>query len=65
MEKISRIIKQSWENAIDMTHGTGITLRTIGENQACGNDYIWGSGSVISDPSVDAFTYDEWFYNCT
>jgi hypothetical protein len=58
-------IKQSWENAIDMTHGTGITLRTIGENQACGNDYIWGSGSVISDPSVDAFTYDEWFYNCT
>jgi len=57
-------IKNAWFNATDYTHGSGIILRVIGENEACGNDHIWGSGSVISDPPVDANTYDEWWHYC-
>jgi hypothetical protein len=33
----------------------GVTLRCIGETSACLNDYIWGKGSVCSDPTVDNY----------
>ena len=53
----------AWFNATDMTHDPPIVLRVIGENEACGNDRIWGSGSVILDPPVDS-TYDYWDHEC-
>ncbi len=57
-------VKDAWFNAIDETHDSNFILRVIGENEACGNDHIWGSGSVISDPPVDGTMYDEWIYYC-
>ncbi len=60
----SHTVKQSWFTALDITEPEGRILRVIGENPACGNDYIWGEGSVISDPPVDA-TVSYWLYYCT
>jgi len=60
----SHTVKQSWFTALDITEPEGRILRVIGENSACGNDYIWGEGSVISDPPVDA-TVSYWLYYCT
>ena len=57
-------VKQAWFDAIDMTHDPPIVLRVIGENGACENDHIWGSGTVISDPPVD-YTSEKWIFNCT
>ena len=57
-------VKQAWFDAIDMTHDPPIALRVIGENVACENDHIWGSGTVISDPPVD-YTSEKWIFNCT
>ena len=56
-------VKDAWFRAIDKTHDDNFTLRVIGENEACGNDHIWGSGSVISDQPIDA-AYYEWIYYC-
>ena len=56
-------VKNSWFKAIDITHGSGKILSVIGENSACGNDYIWGKGPVISDPPVDA-AVSSWIYFC-
>ncbi|MFC2000388.1 DUF6345 domain-containing protein [Chloroflexota bacterium] len=43
--------------------GGNVELRVIGENQACGNDYIWGQGYVSPDPVVDNLLY-VWDYRC-
>ena len=56
-------VKDAWFRAIDKTHDDNFTLRVIGENEACGNDHIWGSGSVIPDQPIDA-AYYEWIYYC-
>ncbi|MDD4455082.1 MAG: DUF6345 domain-containing protein, partial [Candidatus Methanomethylophilaceae archaeon] len=53
----------AWFHATDMTHDPPIALRVIGENEACGNDHIWGSGVVTSDPPVDQY-YWIWDYDC-
>jgi len=57
-------VKDAWFHAIDKTHDGNFTLRVIGENEACGNDHIWGSGSVISDQPVDGTVYDAWVHYC-
>lgn len=56
-------VKEAWFRAIDETHDANFTLKVIGENEACGSDHIWGSGSVVLDQPVDA-AYYEWIYNC-
>lgn len=56
-------VKEAWFDAIEQTHGPGIILRVIGEDGACGNDHIWGRGSVISDPAVDN-SVNWWIYYC-
>ncbi len=57
-------VRHAWRHAIDDTHGSGYTVRIIGENSACGNDHIWGEGSVIADPTVDSGYY-MWTYSCS
>ena len=59
-----KTVKDAWFEAIDKTHGTGTTLKVIGENEDCENDHIWGQGSVIADPPVDEY-YSEWTHECT
>jgi len=54
----------AWYHAIDQTHGTGYTVQIIGENSDCENDHIWGEGSVIADPTVDA-QWSKWTYSCS
>ena len=56
-------VKNSWFYGMDVHHGAGTTLRVNGENADCGTDYIWGQGSVITDPPVDG-SYTYWTYNC-
>jgi hypothetical protein len=56
-------VTQAWFEAIDITHDSQFLLRVVGENQDCGNDYIWGVGSVLSDPTVDSQVY-QWDYQC-
>ncbi|MBN1762152.1 MAG: hypothetical protein JW878_03595 [Methanomicrobia archaeon] len=57
-------VKDAWYHAIDETHGSDYTVRIIGENSACGNDHIWGEGSVIADPTVNS-GYTTWTYSCS
>lgn len=57
-------VKDAWFHAIDETHGSGRSLRVIGESSNCRYDHIWGEGSVISDPTVDGTTY-YWDFDCT
>ena len=56
-------VKEAWFDAVDESHGAGTTLRVIGENEDCEDDHIWGQGSVIDDPPVDADPY-EWTHEC-
>lgn len=61
-----KTVKQAWFDAADDAMGTAawiagrcIKVRVVGENNACGDDYLWGQGSVTSDPVHDN-TYEEW-----
>ena len=56
-------VKDAWYHAIDETHGSGYTVRIIGENSNCGNDKVWKEGFVTADPTVDS-SYSSWTYNC-
>jgi len=57
-------VMQSWFYSVDITHGNGIKLRVISEDQMCINDRIWGEGSVASDPIVDNIVHS-YVYYCT
>ena len=59
-------VKQSWFSAADDVMGTTtwlkgecVTVRVIGENTACGKDYLTGQGKVTSDPVHDN-EYERW-----
>lgn len=55
-------VKESWFYAAEKTHGhVDRTAEVIGENSAMGSDYLWGQGSVNSDPTDDS-TYTRWSY---
>jgi hypothetical protein len=56
-------VKNAWFYGIDINHPAGVTLKVFGETSTCGNDKIWGQGTVISDPSVDD-QFTTWTYNC-
>ncbi len=58
----AKTVKSSWFDAIDRGIGANLTAVVIGENSSMGNDYIWGEGSVASDPVVDG-SYSSWSYN--
>ncbi len=57
-------IKDAWFDAAENTHGSGYTAAVIGETSTMGNDYLWGEGTVASDP-VDDGTFSRWTYNTT
>lgn len=57
-------VRNAWFATIDATTDPPRSLQVIGETSDCGEDHIWGQGSVISDPPVDEY-YTTWFYYCT
>jgi len=57
-------VRNAWFATIDESTDPPRSLQVIGENSYCGDDHIWGQGSVISDPPVDQY-YTTWFYYCT
>ncbi|WP_342685994.1 MULTISPECIES: DUF6345 domain-containing protein [unclassified Methanoculleus] len=56
-------VRHAWYFGLDETHGNDVWIGTIGENAACGDDRIWGEGSVIADPPVDSEIY-RWLFQC-
>jgi hypothetical protein len=55
-------VKDAWKFGIDDDFGAPITVRVIGENEAMGNEKIYGFGPV-SDPPVDQY-YEVWNHDC-
>jgi hypothetical protein len=56
-------VKWSWFHGCDAHQSSAVTLCVIGETHECGDDYIWGQGSVCDDPQRDS-TYNVWTYYC-
>jgi len=56
-------IRHAWYLALDETHGSDVRAGIVGENAACGDDHIWGEGTVVADPPVDSEIY-RWLYQC-
>jgi hypothetical protein len=54
-------VKSSWFHAGDETHSSGRTIEVIGETKSMGSDYLWGEGSVASDPTPNNW-YWRWSY---
>ncbi|AAM03949.1 predicted protein [Methanosarcina acetivorans C2A] len=59
---VAYTVKNSWFYGADVDQPSGVTAKVFGETSSCGNDYIWGQGSVITDPPVDS-SYTYWTYN--
>ncbi len=57
-------VKQAWFQMSDDTHSPGHVTRVIGENSNMGKDYIWGQGTVQSDPPVNNYYY-KWTHTTT
>ena len=57
-------VKWSWFHGCDINQWDDVILCVIGENQECGDDYIWCEGSVCDDPPLDS-TYSVWTYYCS
>ncbi len=56
-------VKSSWFYAAEKTHWyADRTAEVIGENSTMGSDYLWGEGSVNSDPTDDGW-YHRWSYD--
>ena len=56
-------VKESWFWAAEKTHWyVDRTARVVGENATMGTDYLWGEGTVQSDPTVDSY-YTYWTYD--
>jgi len=49
----------SWFKACNAKQGSGVISRVVGETTSMKYDYLWGEGSVQSDP-VDDTTYTYW-----
>ncbi|MDD5095387.1 MAG: DUF6345 domain-containing protein [Dehalococcoidia bacterium] len=54
-------VKDAWFWGGDIYQPSSVQLRVIGENDQCGNDYIWDNSY---DPSVDSWK-SVWDYTCT
>lgn len=59
---IAYTVKNSWFYGADIDQPNGKIGKVMGETSSCGNDYIWGQGTVIADPSVDG-SFTSWTYN--
>jgi len=59
---VAYTVKSSWFYGLNWRQHF-VTLYVMGENQECGNDYIWGQGQVCADPPRDT-TYYYWTYFC-
>jgi hypothetical protein len=59
---VAYTVKYSWFYGLNWRQHF-VTLYVMGENQECGNDYIWGQGQVCDDPPRDS-TYYYWTYFC-
>lgn len=57
-------VKNAWFNAVDESSTPPIVLQVIGETDECGNDHIWGEGSVVSDPQADN-EVTTWMWSCS
>lgn len=53
----------SWWYGCDIYQPSFVELRCLGENSVCGNDYIWGQGSVCPDQPVNP-VLSKWDYRC-
>ena len=56
-------VKSAWFEGCDVNQPSTVTLRVIGEDSDCGDDYVWGQGDVCDDPTVDEY-YSYWDYEC-
>jgi hypothetical protein len=59
----ARTIKTSWFSGMNYDLPDGRVLAVIGETSTCGDDYIWGQGTVCSDLVHDNI-YTLWTYTC-
>jgi len=55
-------VKASWFDTVEAKNPSGRQGVVIGENSNMGNDYLWGQGTVQSDPE-DNSGYYRWRYN--
>ena len=60
----ARTVKDSWFHGCDYNQPSSVDLRVLGETSTCGNDYIWGQGSVCADPTPDNVFY-QWDFDCS
>ncbi len=51
-------VRIAWFDALDYRNYSGMA-QIVGETSSCGNDYIWGQGSVVADPTHDGY-YAYW-----
>lgn len=58
----AKTVKSSWFDAMEAKNGSGRTAIVLAETSTMGNDYIWGEGSVASDPTHDC-CYTAWGYD--
>jgi hypothetical protein len=56
-------VKLAWFMGEDDQQPGGTKLRVIGETDACGDDYIWGQGTVCADPAVNDYL-SSWYFDC-
>jgi len=55
-------VSVSWFLGIDDGNPSGVTLRILGEDSGCANDYIWGQGGPYGSSTVDNYF---WYYDYT
>ena len=57
-----RTVLHSWCLAGEAVHNSGSTILVIGETTSMGSDYLWGQGSVASDPTGNGIV-KTWTWN--
>ncbi len=58
-------VVDSWFWGCNVHQPAGRMLRVIGENEACGDDHIWGHGWVSQDPPLWDANIAEWHFVTT
>jgi hypothetical protein len=56
-------VKLAWFMGENDAQPGETNLRVIGETDTCGEDYIWGQGTVCADPAVNEYL-SSWYFDC-